>query len=197
MGLIDFSLFSSSGLWIAGRQTEPIFFTPRKFAPFVRFWASGAADFVEKMRWERAELGKEAVDGGGCGGPGKRWGHTCNAIKGGRFLYVFGGYGQDNCQTNLVHVFDSGGVLSSTGLRSCCCLSSIYSSHFCLMKWAWCSDAPKISVRSPEESLILSVLMFFHFPFWKISVLMFAFWSSVMVYSLTDTLVSMEPSYDR
>ncbi|OWM65219.1 hypothetical protein CDL15_Pgr008808 [Punica granatum] len=57
------------------------------------------------MRWERAEQGKEAVSGGG--GPGKRWGHTCNAIKGGRFLYVFGGYGQDNCQTNLVHVFDS------------------------------------------------------------------------------------------
>ncbi|KAF4382087.1 hypothetical protein F8388_001232, partial [Cannabis sativa] len=29
-------------------------------------------------------------------GPGKRWGHTCNAIKEGRFLYVFGGYGKDN-----------------------------------------------------------------------------------------------------
>lgn len=41
-------------------------------------------------------------------GPGKRWGHTCNAIKGGRFLYVFGGYGQHNCQTNQVHVFDTG-----------------------------------------------------------------------------------------
>jgi len=41
-------------------------------------------------------------------GPGKRWGHTCNAIKGGRFLYVFGGFGRDNCLTNQVHVFDAG-----------------------------------------------------------------------------------------
>lgn len=41
-------------------------------------------------------------------GPGKRWGHTCNAIKGGRFLYVFGGFGKDDRLTNQVHVFDSG-----------------------------------------------------------------------------------------
>lgn len=41
-------------------------------------------------------------------GPGKRWGHTCNAIKGGELLYIFGGYGKDNCQTNQVHVFDTG-----------------------------------------------------------------------------------------
>lgn len=41
-------------------------------------------------------------------GPGKRWGHTCNAIKGGRFLYVFGGFGRDNCLTNHVHIFDAG-----------------------------------------------------------------------------------------
>ncbi|KAL3748623.1 hypothetical protein ACJRO7_009800 [Eucalyptus globulus] len=63
------------------------------------------------MRWERVPLpqayqqpepGREEA-----GGPGKRWGHTCNAIKGGRFLYVFGGYGKDNCQTNQVHVFDA------------------------------------------------------------------------------------------
>ncbi|XP_031493375.1 acyl-CoA-binding domain-containing protein 6-like isoform X1 [Nymphaea colorata] len=40
-------------------------------------------------------------------GPGKRWGHTCNSIKGGRFLYVFGGYAKDNCQTNDVYVFDT------------------------------------------------------------------------------------------
>lgn len=40
-------------------------------------------------------------------GPGKRWGHTCNAIRGGKLLYVFGGYGKDNCQTNQVHVFDT------------------------------------------------------------------------------------------
>ncbi|MCO5601125.1 hypothetical protein L7F22_055244 [Adiantum nelumboides] len=62
------------------------------------------------MRWERVKL---KVEGGGRGrrggtaGPGKRWGHTCNSLKYGRFLYVFGGYGKDNRQTNDVHVFDS------------------------------------------------------------------------------------------
>ncbi|KAK7265876.1 hypothetical protein RJT34_33501 [Clitoria ternatea] len=53
------------------------------------------------MRWEKAEIGIEGE------GPGKRWGHTCNAIKGGKLVYVFGGYGKDNCQTNQVHVFDT------------------------------------------------------------------------------------------
>ncbi|XP_027100563.1 kelch domain-containing protein 3-like [Coffea eugenioides] len=52
------------------------------------------------MRWEKLQV-EEGV------GPGKRWGHTCNAIKGGKLLYVFGGYGKDNCQTNKVHVFDT------------------------------------------------------------------------------------------
>ncbi|KAK7330276.1 hypothetical protein VNO77_24466 [Canavalia gladiata] len=56
------------------------------------------------MRWEKVELG---LEGEGVSGPGKRWGHTCNAIKGGRLVYVFGGYGKDNCQTNQVHVFDT------------------------------------------------------------------------------------------
>ncbi|KAK7328499.1 hypothetical protein VNO77_22608 [Canavalia gladiata] len=52
------------------------------------------------MRWEKVKgIGEE--------GPGKRWGHTCNTIKGGRFLYLFGGYGKFNCQTNQVHVFDT------------------------------------------------------------------------------------------
>uniref|UniRef100_A0A0D6R3K1 DCD domain-containing protein n=1 Tax=Araucaria cunninghamii TaxID=56994 RepID=A0A0D6R3K1_ARACU len=70
------------------------------------------------MRWERVKLkmkskpetpeGKKSPGRkGGIMGPGKRWGHTCNSIKNGRFLYVFGGYGKDNCQTNDVHVFDS------------------------------------------------------------------------------------------
>ncbi|XP_062170810.1 acyl-CoA-binding domain-containing protein 6-like isoform X2 [Alnus glutinosa] len=68
------------------------------------------------MRWERVQLHpKHSLGGaqqqqqqvGEISGPGKRWGHTCNAIKGGRFLYVFGGYGRDNCQTNQVHVFDT------------------------------------------------------------------------------------------
>lgn len=73
-----------------------------------------------KMKWERVKLKmkmktKETPEGkkspgrkGGIMGPGKRWGHTCNSVKNGRFLYVFGGYGKDNCQTNDVHVFDSG-----------------------------------------------------------------------------------------
>ncbi|XP_027331059.1 tip elongation aberrant protein 1 isoform X2 [Abrus precatorius] len=62
------------------------------------------------MRWERVELNPYIGTEGervSMSGPGKRWGHTCNAIQGGRFLYVFGGYGKDNCQTNQVHVFDS------------------------------------------------------------------------------------------
>ncbi|KAI3421534.1 uncharacterized protein J3R85_012231 [Psidium guajava] len=62
------------------------------------------------MRWERVPLPQAQQPEQGreeAGGPGKRWGHTCNAIKGGRFLYVFGGYGKDNCQTNQVHVFDT------------------------------------------------------------------------------------------
>ncbi|RDX82475.1 tea1, partial [Mucuna pruriens] len=52
------------------------------------------------MRWEK-------VNGIGREGPGKRWGHTCNAVKGGKLLYLFGGYGNFNCQTNQVHVFDT------------------------------------------------------------------------------------------
>lgn len=61
------------------------------------------------MRWERPQQsgGESPEMGGGSTAPGKRWGHTCNAIKGGEFLYVFGGYGRDNCQTNQVHVFDT------------------------------------------------------------------------------------------
>lgn len=54
------------------------------------------------MRWEKKS---EAMKTGS--GPGKRWGHTCNAIRGGKLVYVFGGYGQHNCQTNQVHVFDT------------------------------------------------------------------------------------------
>lgn len=62
------------------------------------------------MRWEKVEVKAigTTTEGGGGGGPGKRWGHTCNAVKGGRLVYVFGGYGKDNCQTNQVHVFDTG-----------------------------------------------------------------------------------------
>ena len=75
------------------------------------------------MKWERVKLKmkmktKETPEGkkspgrkGGIMGPGKRWGHTCNSVKNGRFLYVFGGYGKDNFQTNDVHVFDSGKAL--------------------------------------------------------------------------------------
>ncbi|PWA99830.1 galactose oxidase/kelch, beta-propeller [Artemisia annua] len=51
------------------------------------------------MKWERLEINK--------GGPGKRWGHTCNPVRGGQLLYIFGGYGEDNAQTNKVHVFDT------------------------------------------------------------------------------------------
>ncbi|KAJ6888450.1 tip elongation aberrant protein 1-like isoform X2 [Populus alba x Populus x berolinensis] len=60
------------------------------------------------MRWERVKQQlQQGVAIEELNGPRKRWGHTCNSIKGGRFLYVFGGYGKDNCQTNQVHVFDT------------------------------------------------------------------------------------------
>ncbi|CAH2036969.1 unnamed protein product [Thlaspi arvense] len=63
---------------------------------------------TDNIRWERVRQQHQQVGlGESCSGPGKRWGHTCNAIKGGSFLYVFGGYGRDNCQTNQVHVFDA------------------------------------------------------------------------------------------
>ncbi|KAI7753914.1 hypothetical protein M8C21_011990 [Ambrosia artemisiifolia] len=51
------------------------------------------------MRWEQLDTHN--------GGPGKRWGHTCNAVRGGQLLYIFGGYGEDNTQTNKVHVYDT------------------------------------------------------------------------------------------
>ncbi|KAL6549326.1 hypothetical protein OROHE_008443 [Orobanche hederae] len=59
------------------------------------------------VRWEKVQ------PKAGSGGPGMRWGHTCNAIKGGKLLYVFGGYGKDQCQTNQVHVFDTVNMLWS------------------------------------------------------------------------------------
>ena len=71
------------------------------------------------MRWERVQpLSRQGQDGalGEMSGPGKRWGLSCNAINEGRYLYVFGGYGKDNCQTNHVHVFDTGTTFSSTFL---------------------------------------------------------------------------------
>ncbi|CAN1296791.1 Kelch domain-containing protein 3 [Linum perenne] len=62
------------------------------------------------MRWERLQRHHHNAAGAGLDGldgPGKRWGHTCNSVRGGRFLYIFGGYGRDNCHTNQVHVFDT------------------------------------------------------------------------------------------
>ncbi|KAI7753911.1 hypothetical protein M8C21_011987, partial [Ambrosia artemisiifolia] len=54
------------------------------------------------------------------GGPGKRWGHTCNAVRGGQLLYIFGGYGEDNTQTNKVHLQELGVNLKCKG--HCLCL---------------------------------------------------------------------------
>lgn len=62
------------------------------------------------MRWEKLEFqtkNGEGLVGPASSGPGKRWGHTCNSIGGGKFLFVFGGYGEDNCQTNKIHIFDT------------------------------------------------------------------------------------------
>ncbi|KAH0938479.1 hypothetical protein HID58_005940 [Brassica napus] len=58
------------------------------------------------MRWERVQRQAGLADSSS--GPGKRWGHTCNAVKGGRFVYVFGGFGRDGYFTSQVHVFDAG-----------------------------------------------------------------------------------------
>lgn len=105
-------------------QTLEIPFVRRRFwcsSFWVHCWREGRRNMM--MRWERVHgkaRAKETPDGrtpagrkGGIWGPGRRWGHTCNAIKSGRFLYVFGGYGEDNCQTNDVHVFDTGMKLTS------------------------------------------------------------------------------------
>jgi hypothetical protein len=80
-----------------------------------------------RMRWERVRVKhkvKEIPDGkktpgrkGGTAGPGQKWGHTCNTVKSGRFIYVFGGYGKDECQTQDIHVFDCGENFSCS---SCC-----------------------------------------------------------------------------
>ncbi|XP_074372501.1 uncharacterized protein LOC141713127 isoform X2 [Apium graveolens] len=61
------------------------------------------------MRWEKLEtqIKNGELVGPTSGGPGKRWGHTCNSIRGGRYLYVFGGYGKDNCRSNQIHIFDT------------------------------------------------------------------------------------------
>ncbi|KAL8547179.1 hypothetical protein ACS0TY_006770 [Phlomoides rotata] len=62
------------------------------------------------MRWEKVQ------QRGGSGGPGVRWGHTCNSVAGGKLLFVFGGYGKDQCQTNQVHVFNTANMLWSEPL---------------------------------------------------------------------------------
>ncbi|XP_051116770.1 tip elongation aberrant protein 1-like [Andrographis paniculata] len=60
------------------------------------------------MRWEKVQHQQEPkVENGG---PGMRWGHTCNAVGGGKRLYVFGGYGRDHGHTNQVHVYDTVGM---------------------------------------------------------------------------------------
>ena len=72
---------------------------------------------MSQMRWERifvkaqpkAEVvGKSPGRKGGKLGPGKKWGHTLNAVNYGRLVYVFGGYGKDERQTNDVYVYNTG-----------------------------------------------------------------------------------------
>lgn len=69
------------------------------------------------MRWEKVQRQVGLADSSSSEGPGKRWGHTCNATKGGRFVYVFGGFGSDGCLTNQVHLFDAGECSSSDDSR--------------------------------------------------------------------------------
>ncbi|GAV75310.1 Kelch_3 domain-containing protein/Kelch_4 domain-containing protein, partial [Cephalotus follicularis] len=92
------SPFSLSGILIPLSLRKKLYFPSLSFFKF----------FSQKMRWEKFQLQQQVSFGvETSSAPGKRWGHTCNSIKGGRFLYVFGGYGKDNCQTNQVHVFDT------------------------------------------------------------------------------------------
>jgi len=76
------------------------------------------------MKWENVKVKQKAKDvldnkkspgwKVSAIGLGKKWGHTCNSVKGGRFLYIFGGYGRNDCQTHDIHVFDSGKTLIMT-----------------------------------------------------------------------------------
>ncbi|RZS17137.1 hypothetical protein BHM03_00049252 [Ensete ventricosum] len=97
---------------------------------------------------ETADQG--ASEAGGICGPGVRWGHTCNAVRGGRYLYVFGGYGRDNCQTNDVHVFDTGGICflvfrkKNAGVTSCKMCSTVQQS--------WSKPMLKGVPPSPRDS---------------------------------------------
>lgn len=45
---------------------------------------------------------------GGKEGPGKRWGHTVTATTDGKVIYVFGGYGKAERQTNDVYCYNIG-----------------------------------------------------------------------------------------
>ncbi|XP_052176236.1 tip elongation aberrant protein 1-like isoform X3 [Diospyros lotus] len=56
------------------------------------------------MRWEKLQSNQEKGPTP-TPGPGKRWGHSCNAIRGGSLLYVFGGHTNDSSQTNQLHIF--------------------------------------------------------------------------------------------
>lgn len=84
------------------------------------------------MKWERVKVKhkpKDIVEGkkspgrkGGAAGPGRKWGHTSNTVKNGRYLYVFGGYGKDDCQTQDIYIFDSG-MISDSLIFSAYCVS--------------------------------------------------------------------------
>lgn len=59
------------------------------------------------MKWERVKVKyklKDIVEGkklfgckGGVVGFGRKWGYMLNIVKNGCYLYVFGGYGKDDC----------------------------------------------------------------------------------------------------
>lgn len=96
-------------------QQNPISLFLKLILGLFGFWVSSTHS-IANMRWEKIQIqtkNGEGMVGPASFGPGKRWGHTCNSIRGGKFLYVFGGYGKDNCQTNQVHIFDTGGSVSN------------------------------------------------------------------------------------
>lgn len=72
----------------------------------IMYWER--VEIKAKPRDESSQTGKSPGRKGGKLGPGKKWGHTLNAVNLGKQVYVFGGYGKDERQTNDVFVYNTG-----------------------------------------------------------------------------------------
>ncbi|XP_051114672.1 uncharacterized protein LOC127240186 [Andrographis paniculata] len=64
-----------------------------------KIMSSDQNESTTTMIWEKVlQMGEVNL-------PGARWGHTCNAVSGGRRVYVLGGYGQSFSRTDRVDIF--------------------------------------------------------------------------------------------